>query len=459
MVNRADPRRSPTAGEGAGAASAPSAQQLHALRAGLRYRAPEYTVWMLLVFLALEYIRPPGIVQLKLQMLISLALPVLWFMGPRPWSPVLTGQVAFLGWCAKAVPFAWNWYAAYFITRTMFAHVAVALAVTAFCAELRSFKRVLWFWLVTILYQAIWAITHGGKGSGGFMGDENDLALAAVTMFPLAYFGFEMLRGRGRWLCGLAVALLVTATVSSFSRGGFVGLVAAGGYCFLASRNKLRTIAVTFVAALLIVSLAPQEYIEELRSIQQTDSGTAESRKFLWTAAFNMWKDRPLIGWGGGNVSYMVGAYQPTDFEGRQYQEADWSGTTVHSAYFQLLPEQGLIGLGIFGFLAVYQLRQMRTLRRRVRASRQLPRWLVRDTELYTRALNGMLVGYLVAAVFISVAYYPFFWYITAFSTALDGAIRREVRKQRLIRLARQAPDPGAAAPSGPRRGGVTRRP
>jgi O-antigen ligase len=394
---------------------------------------------MLIVFFALEYIRPAGIVQLKLQMLISLALPVMWLTSSRPWNPVMTGQVAFLAWCAKAVPFAWNYYAAYFVTRIMFAHVAIALAVTSFCVDLKSFKRVLWFWLVTILYQALWALTHGGKGSGGFIGDENDLAIACVTLFPLAFFGFDKLSGRARWLCAIGVALLVSATVASFSRGGFVGLMAAAVYCFLASKNKLKVVVVTVVAGFLVASLAPREYIDELQSIQETDSGTAHSRMFLWTAAFNMWKDRPLIGWGGGNTTYMVGAYQPTDWEDKKYQETDWSGTTVHSAYFQLLPEQGLVGLGLFGFLAVFQLRQMRKLRRAIRSSRSVSRSLVRDAEVYSYALNGMLIAYLATAVFISVAYYPYFWYITAFAMALNQAVRNEARAQRLARQPREA--------------------
>lgn len=427
-----------TATRTAGAAPAPAGEGARAVRAALPRRNPPYVVGALLVFFALEYMRPPGIVQLKLQMLISLALPVVWFTSSRPWAPVMTAQVGFLAWCAKAVPFAWNYFAAYFVTRMMFAHVAVALAVTSFCSDMKNFKRVLWFWLVTILYQAFWGLTHGGRGSGGFMGDENDLGLAVVTFVPLAFLGFDKLAGRARWLCGLALGLLVAATVASASRGAFVGLVVAVGYCFLASRHKLKMLAVGVLAAFAIVSFAPSEYLDEIRSIKDTDSGTAHSRQFLWTAAFNMWKDRPIIGWGGGNTSFMVGKYQPRDWAGAQYQESDWSGTTVHSAYFELLPEQGLVGVGIFAFLGVYQVRQMRRLRRWARKSRGIPRLLARDAELYSYALNGMLVAYLACAVFISVAYYPFFWYITAFATALDKAVRTEARVAHLKRIARQ---------------------
>jgi O-antigen ligase len=394
---------------------------------------------MVLIFLALEYIRPPGLVELKGQMLISLAFPVLWWMGPRPWSTILTWQTAMLAWCAKGVPIAWNYFAAYFVTRIMFAHVSMALALTAFCSDLRGLKRALWFWLVTIVYQAVWALTHDGKGSGGFMGDENDLALACVTLLPLAFLGFDMLSGLGRWLSGGALALLMAAAVASFSRGGFLGLVVGVGYSFLASKSKFKLAVFAGVAVLIAAALAPPGYMDEVRSIQKTDEGTALSRQFLWTAAFNMWKDRPLIGWGGGNTSFMVGAYQPRNWEGRQYQEMDWSGTAVHSSYFQLLPEQGLIGLGIFIFLIVYQLRRMRALRRSVQTLRYIPESLKRDARLYTYALNGMLLAYLTSAAFISAAYYPYLWYVTGFSAVFDSAIRREVKIRRLALATREA--------------------
>jgi O-antigen ligase len=397
-------------------------------------RAPSYALWALVLYFVLEYVRPPLITQLKLQMLIALLLPILWLFGPRTWSPVMTGQVAMLLWCAKAIPFAWNTYAAYFVTRMMYGHVAVGIVMTWICSSLRDFKRILWIWLVIIVYQAVWASLHGGRGMGGFMHDENDLALACVIALPLAFFGFERLAGRARWACAVALGILVVAVVVSFSRGGFVGLAVASLYCFFGAKRKFGFVVLGAVAAIGIVVLAPAEYIDEIRSIQQTDEGTARGRRFLWTAAINMWKDRPIVGWGGGNVAFLVGRYQPEGWGGRQYQERDWSGTTVHSAYFELLPEQGLVGVGIFAFLIMLQFKRMRSLRRMVGEAKDVPRSLARDCELYTRALNGMLVGYMVTGVFISVLYYPYFWYLTALSGAFDLAVRSEVRTIRLQR-------------------------
>ena len=154
--------------------------------------------------------------------------------------------------------------------------------------------------------------THGGVGPGGFLGDENDLALACITAFPFAFFGFEWNSGWRRWAFGSLGILLLMAVVASFSRGGFVGLVAAAGYCLALSRHKLRNFGVMVMSALALFALSPQEYIDEIGTIRAEATGeqrgTGESRQFLWTTAYNMWKDQPVLGVGGGNFSFLAGA-------------------------------------------------------------------------------------------------------------------------------------------------------
>ncbi len=390
--------------------------------------APTYSFWLLITFLVLEYLRPPGIVQLKLQMLILLVLPALWLFSPvRPWSRVLTAQVAFLGWCAKSIPLAHNYYSVYVVTRHMYGHVAIAIALTWICSNRRELSAVIWTWVAMMTLQAVYAITHGGVGMGGMLGDENDLALACGTAFPFAFVGFERFRGRARWLCGAAMLLLVAAIVVSFSRGGFLGLVVAAAYCLLTSRNKPRSLGLLLVALLAIPALAPDKYIDEIKSISRTSEGTAMGRRFLWTAAYNMWKAHPVLGVGGGNASHLMGRYQPTDFEGRDYTERNWTGQAVHSMYFQLLAEQGAPGTLIFGFLIWSHFSILRRLRLQVRRARDVPNSLRRDTELYALGLNGALLGLLSSGAFLSVPYYPYVWYFTALAAALDIAVRREL--------------------------------
>jgi O-antigen ligase len=393
-----------------------------------------FAVRALMLFLVLEYIRPPLLPDLKLQMGIVVLMLVLWFRArERPWSSILTAQVLFLIVCIQAIPFAWNNYAAYFTSRIMFGHLGIALALSWLLATPVLFRKVAWFWLLIMGYVAIFGILHGGQGPGAMLGDENDLALGCATAFPFAFYGFERLSGGRRWLCGLIGALLVIAIVISFSRGGFVALVVVAVYCWLASRHKLRGLLVVAVAAGLLVIAAPDEgrtgesYLERLKSIVQTHEGTAEGRQFLWAAAWNMWKANPVLGVGGGNFTFLVGRYQSKDFDKPEYLERDWSGTVTHSIYFQVLSEQGSAGALLFAYIVWMTFRTLRRLRRLARSAPGLPADVRRDAELYGGALGGAVTAYLAAGAFLSVAYYPYLWYFSAMAVALEAAVRQEV--------------------------------
>lgn len=403
----------------------------HAEAAALRPTAgaaPRYAFWMLVVFLVLEYVRPPVVVQFKLQMLITLLIPVLFLSARvRPWSRVLTLQVSLLAWCAKSIPIAYNWFAVYFTARTLYGNVAIAIALTWVCSYLPDLRKILWLYVAIMVYQALWALAHGGTGTGGFLHDENDLALACATAFPLAFFGLEQLAGRARWASGAAMVLLLAGIVASISRGGFVGLVCCGLYCWFASSRKLLFVALVLGAVVLVPVFAPSNYVEEIRSISQTNEGTAKGRRFLWTAAVNMWKANPVLGVGGGNAIYLVGRYQPTDFEEREYVERDWSGTTIHSFYFQLLPEQGAVGMALVFAMIGSQFACTARLIRDVRRRRGVPARLRRDAVLYAHGINGALIAFLTAGAFLSVAYYPYIWYFTALAAALDIGVRRDL--------------------------------
>ena len=149
-----------------------------------------FAIRMLILFLVLEYVRPPLLAELKLQMAIIVMMLGLWYAARnRPWSGILTAQVLFFLVCLQAIPFASNNYAAYFTTRIMFGHVVIALGLSWLLATRSTFRTVTWAWLLIMGYVALYGITHGGTGPGAMLGDENDLALGCATAFPFAFYG------------------------------------------------------------------------------------------------------------------------------------------------------------------------------------------------------------------------------------------------------------------------------
>jgi O-antigen ligase len=393
-----------------------------------------FAIRMLMLYLVLEYIRPLFLAELKLQMVIVVGMVALWFAAKdRPWSSILTAQVLFFVVCAQAIPFAWNNFAAYFTTRIMLGHLVIALALSWLVATRPSLQRISWAWLLIMGYVAVYGILHGGSGPGAMLGDENDMALACATAFPFAFFGLQRLTGRARWLCAAIAGLLVVAIVVSFSRGGFVALVVVGVYCWWASKHKVRSVVLVILTAALVMVAAPERgrtgesYVDRLRSMFNTDEGTAEGRQFLWRAATNMWRAHPLVGVGGGNFPFLVGQYQPLDFDKPEYLERDWSGTVTHSLYFQVLAEHGLAGISLLAFIMWMHFRTLRRLRLQTAAQPGLSAEARRDIEMYAGALGGAVVGYCAAAAFLSVAYYPYLWYFSAMAVGLEAVVQKEI--------------------------------
>jgi O-antigen ligase len=306
-------------------------------------------------------------------------------------------------------------------------------------------RRFYWAWLLVMSWVGLFGITHGGRGPGGFLGDENDLALACVATFPFAFYGFQLLGGWQRWLSGGCGFVLVMATVVSASRGGFLGLVAALLYCVFTSAHKVRNFLVGLLAAGVFFVAIPQSYVGEIVSIKNTDQGTADARQFLWLTAWNVWKDHPVIGVGGGNFNNVAGRYTPKGghWDKPEYQERDYSGTTVHSMYFQALSELGSIGVVAYGVMVVGHFRGVSRIRKQVRKRKDLPRALKDEIELYGGSLAAGMIGALGSGAFLSSAYYPYTFLFAGAGVALVAWGARVQAEETMSR--------GAAREAGPR--------
>ncbi len=391
-----------------------------------------FLVAVLIAFLVLEYLRPPLLQPLRVQMLFLIVIPLAWLASrARPWSRNLSLQLAFLVVGALAMPFAHNYFVVYMNARQMFGFLVTALAVTWLMARPATFRRVLWAWVGIMCFQALWALTHDGHGYGSFLGDENDLALACDMALPFAFLGAQSFRGAKRWTCGFAAILLLSGVVASWSRGGFLGGIAAVAYCLLVGRHRVRNIAIGCALAGAFYLAVPSSYRAEMATIEDTDEGTAETRLFLWVTATRMWKDHPIFGVGPNNAAFLVGRYQPGPTEGGMFsspafQERDWGMTALHSVYFQLLAERGLVGVALFGWMLFAFYADLRRLRRDAPRARASAPQLVRDTTMYAIALEAAMAGFLVAGAFLSMLYYPYFWFFTALAVAHERAIRRE---------------------------------
>jgi probable O-glycosylation ligase (exosortase A-associated) len=325
--------------------------------------------------------------------------------------------VLFLAFMALHVPLALNNYVAFEFLRylliTFVAYLALATSVDTF----GKFHKFVILWLSVHVFLAINGIATGGRGVGGFLGDENDFAMTINMIVPFSFFLARSQQDVVKKALYLAVtALFVLANMYSFSRGGFVGLLAVAICCWLRSPYKLRSLSVIAVLALLVSVYAREGYWQRLESgwEQGLSAGTGEDRAHMWKFAWKMFLDNPIAGVGQGNFPVRFGEYE--GYELLHGHTRVWRA--AHSLYFTLLPELGLVGTLLFAAMLHSIWRDIAAIRR-LTLQRFDARTRPQPILAFADAIEASLVGFLVSSVFISTLYYPNFWVMMGFVVAL----------------------------------------
>jgi O-antigen ligase len=277
----------------------------------------------------------------------------------------------------------------------------------------------------------IWAVFTGGNGPAGAGGaqDENYTSAMMCMAIPLAYFSIPSAKSRLVKLYYIvALAVFVAAIVVSSSRGGFLGLLGVALFCVLYSPRRKQAFTGLLIGAALALAVAGPSYWKEMETITDTKDETADMRLELWEIAARMFAHNPLFGVGPGNFRWNAGTYQSVEQLEKFGRDLTYS-ILVHSTYFEILSEWGLVGAILFATILIRTFRDLRRLRLTAHgeppnlgstsASRQLS-----DTQqmrLYSLALSGCLVGYAIPAAFVSFTYFSHFWLIAALAAALNA--------------------------------------
>lgn len=180
---------------------------------------------------------------------------------------------------------------------------------------------------------------HVGRWRGVF-GHKNTLgAFAALGAPLLLFYGRLMPAPRAYlWLARLsAVACLVLAGSVNSLLGGMAAVVA----CLLIRRRAMQNPLVLATLAVVIafaLAVAMDDISAEFLGRDATFSG----RTIVWSTVLDLWKSNPLLGYGYGAGSGIVRPYLTSMLF--------LSAVDAHNAYFDLLLEAGLLGLGAFLF-------------------------------------------------------------------------------------------------------------
>jgi probable O-glycosylation ligase (exosortase A-associated) len=377
------------------------------------------------LFPPLEALHLPAIIILLLSLSLLRLYPALWGNRQTRLFVPLFILMAF------HIPTATNNFFALKVAQWLFMFFVTYLSVIMFVDSFQKFNTLIHLWLIIHAFLAINGTLKGGRGVGGFLGDENDLCLVLNMAIPYPFFlGLSEKNPWKKMLYFGMVFLLLLAIISTGSRGGFVGLLTIAGYCWLKSSQKIVTALFISFLAVFMLLFAPASYWNEMRTITRDGSerGTGEQRVYSWKIGWLIFLDNPIFGGGQGNFSFVFGKYEKESGNTEGFHGRSRAGRAAHSVYFTLLPELGMVGTFIVGAMAYATYKNLGFCRR---FSSALPRGRTRQgsypTLAWSYAMEASMAAYLVTGIFISVLYYPCFWVLMGFIVALQRIISRHL--------------------------------
>jgi putative inorganic carbon (HCO3(-)) transporter len=342
----------------------------------------------------------------------------------------------FLAWCTlngfAAVDPEWSWP---YWDRTWKVFALGLFAATLAHNKVRL-HALTWVIVISLFYYSVkgglFTILSGGGShvygpDGTIIGDNNQLALALLMTLPLANYLRNQSANRWvSWALMVAMGLTVVAILGTYSRGGFIGLAVLCLAASLRVRNKLIYLVAAGTVLASSLYFMPDSFFSRLHSIDEygTDS-SFQGRVTAWHVAYDYARDHFPFGAGfyGPQLAQVFHTYFPNE-----------AMRAAHSIYFQVLGEQGFLGLALYllilagGFIKAHQI---------ARASRTNPEkaWA---GELATMIQLGLLVFCLSGAA-LSMAYYDVFILNLAMLLSLHKQVALAASDRKLVRFSSPA--------------------
>jgi probable O-glycosylation ligase (exosortase A-associated) len=255
------------------------------------------------------------------------------------------------------------------------------------------------------------------SGANAGMAESSYLSMVALMNIPLTIYILkhsvfsEPLNHRNITYIGV-VSLSGLTIVGSYARTGLVGLVAWMLYRFKDVKGKFKYLLIFSAISGLAFMFVPDEWLNRMATINSANSeSSAVGRLVVWEWTLDFAKVNPFMG--GGFYAHLANAGELDQYLG----EGDFdighknTGKAFHSIYFEVLGEQGYVGLAIFLIMIFYTYKiNQNTLK-----SNNFPEW----KHCLAGTLNQILVVYCVCGAFINIAFFPWLYILLGVSAAL----------------------------------------
>jgi O-antigen ligase len=344
-------------------------------------------------------------------------------------SPTTAALLAFLCWAAASVPGALNQGQAFHMVVGDLVKSVLLYAVMVGCVRgVRDVERLcVVYFAAAAIYAAVVLTRFTVGGADWRLGDlyyydANDFATFAVTAIPLGVFLLTTRRAVVlRGLAAVGIVVLLAGLVRSGSRGGLLALVAALGFLavwYRAVPGRWRGAAVAAMA-LVVLLTASGRYWEQMQTIVQPGNDYnvtgKEGRLAIWRRGLGYVLRRPVLGVGADNFPVAEGEISPLAYRQEYGIGVPWMAP--HDAFIQVAAELGVPGFALFLWLLAATLGALGHLQR---APPESPA----PIGALAAALMASLAGFVVGALFLSLAYAGMLYALLALAVALRKAAR-----------------------------------
>ncbi len=340
--------------------------------------------------------------------------------------PVVRLVLGLLFVAILSIPFS-GWPGGSFdaLTNEFLKSILIFLLITNAVTSVRRMRLLIGSMALYSSFMALKAVSDYASGNLAIAGirilgyeapltsDPNDFALLLNLILALVIGLYKMADKFSTKLLSAAVmGLLAAGVIASFSRGGFLTLLAILLFTAINSvrRRGPGPFAMLLVLVLLTVPLIPHGYGERMSTIYDNSAdplGTADARWQGMVLGFRLMLEHPFLGLG-------------LNMHGLEFPNSGLGWSVVHSAFIQVGAD-----LGIPGFL-IYLLLFWRVFEG-VRQSRRQSRGLREEREYLALAagIETALVAYMVGGFLLPVAYRFYGFYIAGLAVALQEIIKR----------------------------------
>lgn len=235
----------------------------------------------------------------------------------------------------------------------------------------RTAKQWLWLLAINVALSSYIALQFGlGYLITGHIGHSlmgNPTFLGAYLIFNMFFAIFINTQINNKWLkfvLWIVAAIAAFAILATHVRGAFVGMSA--GLLFLLTyqawkHKQWRIPIIGLIAALIVIyalifvnrdgAFVRGNSILSRITTFSFENVTIKSRLSIWKIAYSGFKERPILGWGPENYSFVFNTHFDPSFNTTGVTEG-WEDR-AHNIVFDMLVNTGIVGLASYVFLMI----------------------------------------------------------------------------------------------------------